>query len=322
MTAAGAPAARQTGTVMRCSALGRGVQERFARIPCESGRVHSVFAQALNVVWPDGRLLALHAPGMLRAPFAAVVERLPGQVRAGAPVRREGSHLWMGGPREEPTPAGPLVLGRARGEGEHDPVTLNLATGEPSCIEVAMEGARVVDTRMPPAPDRGAPPWFGEIPGEGIAPSLGTRPARLAQRRLADGIRHRDGTAFLQAAAALIGLGEGLTPAGDDFLVGVLAALFRFVPAWIPDAGVAARLQAQAENGTTAIAREFLRYALAGAFSEPVLRVVTASTRLDAHTAQRALAAVGASSGADTLAGIRLGVEALQPSSTLMEVEA
>lgn len=62
---------------------------------------------------------------------------------------------------------------------------------------------------------------LGELPGE--------KPWRdeVLRRawRLQAALRQRDRPAVFEAAAALVGLGEGSTPAGDDYLVGVLHAL-------------------------------------------------------------------------------------------------
>ena len=254
------------------------MRDRFARVVCETGRVHSVFSNALNILWNDKRLLALHAPGELRAPFAAIVGRVPHQICPGTPVRRAGGSLRVGG------------------------------------VELAADDPVVVETRMPPG-DLCTAPWLERMPAQGMAPSLSLPEAREAQRVLAAGIRRRDGGLFVSGASKLIGLGEGLTPAGDDCLVGVLAVLFRFAPAWISHSEVAVRLAGQAENGTTMVGREFLLHALQGSFSEPVLRLLTAASRPEEHAARAALLAFGATSGADTFAGTALALEALRSSS-------
>lgn len=144
------------------------------------------------------------------------------------------------------------------------------------------------------------------------AAALGSAHAREATTRLADGLRRRDLQRFVDGARALIGLGEGLTPAGDDVLVGVLAVLHRAAPSWLacrPDA--VAVLADAARAGTTAVAREFLWHALGGHFSGPVVALVTAADREPARAALRDLLAMGATSGADTVAGMRLALRAL-----------
>src|SRR5258708_13692915 len=40
-------------------------------------RILTCVDRAVNVLWSDGRLLTLHGPGLLAAPFAVGLERLP-----------------------------------------------------------------------------------------------------------------------------------------------------------------------------------------------------------------------------------------------------
>ena len=165
--------------------------------------------------------------------------------------------------------------------------------------------AETVDVHMPPGP-LGFPVDALMCPPVGA--SIAT-PARALERALAS----RDGGAVVAAARALIGLGEGLTPAGDDCLVGALAVLHRLAPGWLSeDSRITEALAAAARTRTTDIARDFLLEALAGRFAESVLAVVTAGSVLSAKLAAERLARVGATSGADTLGGIRLACRALE----------
>src|SRR5205814_2034631 len=100
---------------------------------------------------------------------------------------------------------------------------------------------------------------------------------RRARWRLAAGLSQRDPKAFLDGALGLVGLGEGLTPAGDDCLVGALAVTHRFARSWLhghPEIRAAvARTSAAA---TTDIAREFVAHALAGHFADSLIDLMTA----------------------------------------------
>ena len=130
-----------------------------------------------------------------------------------------------------------------------------------------------------------------------------------ARRALAASLG-RDAGAFVEAATSLIGLGEGLTPAGDDCVVGALAAIHRLAPGWLDSRAVPAIAEA-ARCRTTDVARDFLLEALAGRFAEPVLAVLTAPSAAHATDAARRLLAMGATSGADTLNVLRLACRAL-----------
>jgi hypothetical protein len=170
--------------------------------------------------------------------------------------------------------------------------------------------AECVDLHMPPGPldfPLDALREAARATSPSIAP--GARALELA-------LASRDGGAVVAAARALIGLGEGLTPAGDDCLVGALAVLHRLAPEWLAnDPQITEELTAAARTRTTDISRDFLLEALAGRFAESVLVVVTAESALSVRRAAERLARVGATSGADTLAGIRLACRALKRGS-------
>jgi hypothetical protein len=276
------PGRRQWGDprAIRVLRLGTDVAARLETAPAEAGVIHSVFDRAVNILWHDGRLLTLHGPGPLLAPFAAGLERLPapGSLGPAMPVRR--------GDRD-------IRLGR---------------------VTVGWRAATLVDTRVTPA--RGGAETLArvlraaEIPAP--AAGLGSRRGHEAQALVADGIRRGDSRALIRGARGLIGLGEGLTPAGDDCLIGVLAVLARFRPAMLRDDPAAtAELAEQARTGTTIVGREFVLHALGGAFSEALADLVAAGSEADARRAVAQLLPLGATSGADTLAGMRLALGAL-----------
>jgi hypothetical protein len=60
------------------------------------------------------------------------------------------------------------------------------------------------------------------------------------------------------------------------------------------------------------VARDFIVHALDGAFAEPVVSVLTATGPDAARRSVAALLDTGATSGADTLSGIRLALLALE----------
>lgn len=74
----------------------------------------------------------------------------------------------------------------------------------------------------------------------------------------------------------LIGFGKGLTPDGDDYLLGYLAALWLWqLPAPLADHQY--RLQQaidQHAHNTTDISRHYLERALQGHFSEPICQLL------------------------------------------------
>ncbi len=255
------------------------VRERLLKAPRVAGRVHSAYARTLNLLWHDGRLLSLQGPGTLLAPFAAAVSAPPCGPESGMPVRREDDCIRIG----------PLL--------------------------VTWGGSAAVDMSLRPA-EGGAgflPATLASRADEGVAPSLLSPGGVADQRRLSHGIRTRDAAGVFEAATDLIGLGEGLTPAGDDCLVGALAVLWRWAAAWLEgNREILDKITADSEARTTRLGCEFLRHAAAGSFTEAIVRLVSARSAMEAVTWADALVGVGASSGADTLRGMRLALEALQ----------
>jgi hypothetical protein len=125
----------------------------------------------------------------------------------------------------------------------------------------------------------------------------------------------------------LIGLGVGLTPSGDDFLVGLLAGLE--ATSHPLRQCVATTIVEQSPGRTTRIGAASLAHAARGAYAERLSDVIVAlrpeyddgspslSTRID-----RAMA-FGATSGADTLVGLFAAIElSLAPSRRTVTVAA
>ena len=284
-SSAGGVAGRSGGATSLASASflrwSSATRERFLRAPLEAGRVHSVFERAVNMLWHDGRLVTLQGPTPLVAPFAATVSRLPkvGNVTPGMAIRQCDGRILFG------------------------------------AVSLSWEGAVLAETRIQPTDE--SPGLLGIVLAEQVMPpvasALHSPAGREARRLLAHGIRSLDAVAFIQGARMLIGLGEGLTPAGDDCLVGALAVLRRFARPWlVSHPEIAAALSAAVGDGTTIVGQEFILHALDGLFSEVVLQLVTATSVEDVRRAATQLLAMGGTSGADTLQGMELALEAIR----------
>lgn len=276
------------------------------RVPARAhGRVHSVFARACNIEIEHGELVTLLACGLGAAPhgirLAAPAARFDAWLGAGAAAVLDGRMLiW-------PDAALAVDLSAAsvwRGA---------VATVAQSPRRATAAGMRELRAVL-----------YGREPRSGIAAALadphGTKnpldralALRLAHTLplLAQATQRRDARGVAAAAARLIGLGPGLTPAGDDFLAGFLAALHSRAGA---DAGMAALLPRLAAafaplvRRTHIISRQMLDDALDGRFAQALTDVTFAlagAGTLDA-AATRALAC-GHSSGADALCGLLFG---------------
>lgn len=115
----------------------------------------------------------------------------------------------------------------------------------------------------------------------------------------------------------LIGLGAGLTPAGDDLLGGVMAALRVLgravgVPAAVDTSDRLAATVTSRTAHTTAVSAALLRQAARGAVADPLGRALRAAAgKAEAGAAIRELLAIGHSSGHDLAAGLLLGAQAV-----------
>lgn len=181
----------------------------------------------------------------------------------------------------------------------------------PARLCVASHGVGLGPARVWAAPRPGppAPPdavcaalRAAALPPE--APGLAGHGAEPLLERLRAALALDDPVAVAAACAPLVGLGRGLTPAGDDLVAGVLGvAALAGLPCVAPP--LAGR--------TTLLGATQIAHAAAGALIEPLHRVVAAllAGHAPPAAARKQLLALGHSSGADMLAGAHLALAAL-----------
>ncbi len=244
------------------------------------GRVVGIFERSCNVMDGAGRVLAITLPEIGNGPFTVVISRWePGllatlarkpMIQADFQVLQiaEWQITWQTAPRWE-----------ARVPRPSDPVRLS-----PAVIRLLRDYQA-----WPPRS------LFPGNPG-GVLELAGQAAARLQQA-----LRQEALPEIVAAASALAGLGPGLTPAGDDYLLGVMAAL------WLT--GQVAALPAiagAASPKTTSLSACFLQAAARGELAEPWHYLVLSLAREDAGAIARGaerIAGWGASSGRAALAG-------------------
>jgi Protein of unknown function (DUF2877) len=127
--------------------------------------------------------------------------------------------------------------------------------------------------------------------------------------------------AFTSAALRVLGLGNGLTPSGDDFVGGMMFALAHAPrQAWVDDLPMAkARIRNAALVSTNVISAALLDDMMAGkSYSalHDVLFALHSNNTTSIVGACEKLLNVGASSGADMLAGLLLALTT-QPAETI-----
>jgi len=216
--------------------------------------------------------------------FDGTALRVPG---ASSVVLLRGAATW--------SPAMPVVrgLGQAERSGRAE-----------RALELAADGAPRVGL---------GPLLVSMVNQDASVGSLG----RAAAGALASVVEELDSDRGEPAAAAalpLIGLGPGATPSGDDLLVGLAAGLAATDhPVARPFAAGVAR---EAVGRTTSVAESYLWHAGRLEFSERVhsaAMAVLTGPEQELPAAVNAALAWGASSGADLMVGLLVGIEAGAP---------
>jgi hypothetical protein len=262
-------------------------------------RVHSVFERVVNIEHDSGELFSLACRGVDNAPSTAILD-LQGFGEAGIAV-------------------GDVVAGDAQGMQIGDRLSIALAAVSPW--------------------DCTLPPWPADVAN--LRANLRSLPTRLECLGAAGGMLapHAPASAFEAAANALLerhaagvanalsradfasacrhakgmfGLGPGLTPSGDDFLVGLFAVLN--IPGspclgWL---GGGAEVLAGEGRSTNAISLAALSQAARGRVRESIAALIEhllhgPPERL-VIPLQRVLS-IGSTSGTDIVTGIRCGLE-------------
>jgi hypothetical protein len=283
--------------------IGRSVWEQMAEQPVD-GRVHSVFRRTCYLYLDNDSLLALVAPELDNGPLNIVLARVPAgwlDLQPGMPARVGDNRVPIGGLA--------VCLDGA-------------ATWEPCPDwERLRAGARALLARL-----QHLATWSKDhAPGDSMLALVhgptqaGVCTASAAHARALLGAEAmwagwRGDEAQLRAAAAqLAGLGGGLTPAGDDFVLGVMLS------AWLahPDPGRYCKMALEASAGrTTMLSAAFLRAAAGGecgAAWHRLLESLGGGSDEGVTAAAAAVLSHGHSSGADALAGfLWMGLRVLE----------
>ncbi len=259
-----------------------------------AGRVLGVHASACNLADEAGEVIALVTPAVGDGPFSVVVDTSFEGLAAGDPARAGAARLVAGplevdlaaAPTWEPRPDWPRL--RA--------VRAQVAAGfaafdewTPSAIWEGLTHATGADEYP-----EGKPPFMARL----------ARGQEAYQRLILAGLGTGDRAALVEGATLLAGLGPGGTPAGDDFLVGAMAAVWL-----LGDAADAAAIAGAAAGRTSTLSAAFLRAAGRGELAAPwhaLLEALAAGQPERVEKAAMVLESVGASSGADALDGFIL----------------
>jgi hypothetical protein len=256
--------------------------------------VDSTYRHAVNIRLASGDLLWITANGATRAPNALLTDA--GDFRsvlAGQPVRVTGS-------------AG-LAVG-ALFVDLQDCHTYSCRT-EPCgpVVGQLLVGRQIAASVLDRCGVSG-----GLIQTEGAATHADAF-SRATSTRLAAGaadmqaaVAAQDAAGAIAAAGALIGLGIGSTPSGDDYLLGCLAVLFMHDRTRRFGGEVSARVRPLCD-ATTPVSRSYLLAACDGRFHLDVteaIGMIFLGKPAAIRSAVERVVAMGATSGSDTMVGI------------------
>jgi hypothetical protein len=303
---------------MTQTAAGAFSQRRFAatlisrsiagelRIPGGEGTIEGVHRSALNVRWNGGLLTVAHES----------LGGLPNGILVDPPIALDQIGIAMGMRAEcdgaalrVPGASMVVFLSAAASWSPAMPVVRGLA--EAARIERA---ERALQLAADQAPRVGLGPLLvGIVDHRASAGALG-RATAGSLAAVVEAIDNGSAERAVAAAVPLIGLGPGATPSGDDLLVGFAAGLAtREHPLARSFASGVAR---EAIGRTTSVAECYLVHAGRLEFSERVhaaaLAVLT-GPEAELRAALTAALAWGASSGADLMVGLLVGIEAGGP---------
>lgn len=243
------------------------------------GRVLGRFSRACNLIDDRKRVIALVLPEVGRGPFAISIDGAPGifdSLSPGQPARADRHAVRLDG----------WIIGLSQ-----------TAVWEPRLARPAwpLNAGLMIELIAP----------YTHWPDFGRETSTVRGMAQAARRAAAQFLEaiaepERE-PALVEAVGRLAGLGAGLTPAGDDYLLGTMAAL------WLTGRLALLPLIAKtARPKTNALSGAFLQAAARGEFMEPWHALVwawQAEDEGDLAAAVQWIADFGASSGRDALAG-------------------
>lgn len=275
------------------------------------GRVTSSFDRAINVAIA-GQPLSILAHSLGRAPGALVLtdEHVP-RTRAGATVTLADSTVTIGS-------GVVLTVTIDFSAAAHYSSRVSVLT-EGDAPAVTADALAAARTALEKVAHRDSFVVAADSIDDGFLPR-----AFAALRERAAALRHAvaerlhtvaaDDWPVRAATARLIGLGAGLTPSGDDYLVGWLAVLTQSARGCALAAVIEAAILDADPTATTEVSRAYLHAAADHRFHEDLAAAARSCLRGDVAALRAAfgrVATVGATSGTDSLAGVVDALDAL-----------
>ena len=264
--------------------------------------VHSSYRNTVNLKTDEG-LIALQTAGSPRSPLSVILPfdtagmaALAASAQRGISVTADGSIV---------TEEAVLTADRASGRTDvYSPAVPRTKTARVPQLH------RLAQSILTDAGPRGLACLYGD--GEG---DLVTDAARSFLAKAREALSSGDQEGSARALLRLLGLGGGLTPAGDDFLCGAAAALTAFGK---EDGAFGRSLLSGIREGlprTNDISAAFLACAADGLASEAVTLFFSEEAAVSEEELARKFLAIGHSSGTDSLCGIETVLSYLKEGS-------
>jgi hypothetical protein len=259
-----------------------------------TGRVLSVHGAVCNLIDDDRDVITLMTPLVAYGPFSITIDASLDGLTVGAPAYADADQLVVGDLAVsldaaavwEPRPDWPqLRLAR-------QPIATGFAVFD-EWTSSAIWGGLAHITGADQYPE-GRPTFMARL----------ARGKEAYGRLVVEGLGEGKRASLVEGATLLAGLGPGGTPAGDDFLVGAMAAIWL-----LGDEADAQAIARTAAPRTSALSAAFLRSAGRGELIAPwhtLLEALAAGDPTQVEQGAMRLESFGASSGADALDGFIL----------------
>jgi hypothetical protein len=256
----------------------------------ERARIHNLFENSINLFNDGQDVLSIVVPGVGNGPFNVVIDaaRIPSQIEISDQITIGEIKLIIG----------EVVIDLAQ-VNTWDPVPDWKAVGDYDLADLVQK----IEYRLSrlDALDGMAAVFYGSAQGLSKFHSK----LKSGSTRMLDGLQDSDVESIMVGADTLGGLGPGLTPSGDDFLIGAMHAL------WATREGGTAKktselIWAGAAGKTTAFSRAWLAAAVAGEAVESwhdLIRAVCTNRGEETDQAIESILSIGETSGADALTG-------------------
>jgi hypothetical protein len=280
------------------TSISRPIKQRLNNLEF-SGRVLSVHKAVCNLIDDDRDVISLLTPSAPYGPFSITIDAAFDGLEVGAPVHADANQLVVGEWRVvldntltwEPRPD----WQRLRKAGQ--PIAAGFAAFD-EWTSSAIWGGLAHVTGADQYPE-GKPSFMARL----------ARGKEAYGQLIVEGLGKGERDSLVEGVRLLAGLGPGGTPAGDDFLVGVMAAVWL-----LGDEADPPVIAETAAPRTAALSAAFLRSAGRGELIAPWHDLLEALAVGDAAQVERAAMRVesfGASSGADALDGFILAMRSL-----------